>query len=58
MPPQSGNVANSISDHLTQFLLVLGQFTGVQPHRAKEKTSFHSSDPKTFEKNIENTDTD
>ena len=50
MLPQSGNVANSISDHLTQFLLVLGKFTGVQPHRTKEKTSFHNSDPKTFKK--------
>ena len=32
----SGNIAIAISDHLTQFLLVLGQLTGVQPHKTKK----------------------
>ena len=52
----SGNIATSISDNLTQFLLVPGQLTGVQRHKAKEKTSFHNFDPKVFEKDIENID--
>ena len=34
----SGNIATSISDHLIEFLLVLGQLTGVQPHKQKKKT--------------------
>ena len=46
----SGNIATSISDHLTLFLLVPGQLTGLQ------KESFHNFDPKAFEKHIENTD--
>ena len=33
----SGNIATSISNHLTQILLVLGQLTRVQPHKAKDK---------------------
>ena len=45
-----------MSDHLTQFLLVPGQLTGVQPHKVKEKRSFHNYDPKAFEKDIENID--
>ena len=48
--------ATSISDHLTQFLLVPGQLTGVQPHKVKEKRSFHNFHPKAFEKDIENID--
>ena len=52
----SGNIATSVSDHLTQFLLVLGQLTGVQPHKVKETRSFHNFDPMAFEKDIENTD--
>ena len=52
----SGNIATSISDHLTQFLLVPGQLTGVQPHKANEKRSFHNFHPKAFEKDIVNID--
>ena len=52
----SGNITTSISDHLTQFLLVLGQLTGVPLHKAKEKRSFHNFDPKAFEKDRENID--
>ena len=52
----SGNIATSISDHLTQFLLAPGQLTGVQPRKAKEKRSFNNFDPKVFEKDIENID--
>ena len=52
----SGNIATSISDHFTQFLLVPGQLAGVQTHKAKEKRSFYNFDPKTFEKDIENID--
>ena len=50
----SGNIATSISNRLTQILLVLGQLTGVQPHKAKDKRSFHNFEPKAFEKDIEN----
>ena len=32
------------------------QLTGVQPHKAKEKRSFHNFDPKAFEKDLENID--
>ena len=49
-------MATSISDHLTQFLLVPGQLAGVQTHKAKEKRSFHNFDPKIFKKDIENID--
>ena len=51
-------IATSISDHQTQFLLVRGQLTGIQPHNAKEKKSFHNFGPKVFEKDIENIDQD
>ena len=52
----SGNIATSISDHLTQFLLVPRQLTGVQQHKVKEKRSFCNFDSKAFEKDIENID--
>ena len=48
----SENIATSISDHLTQFLLVPGHLTGIQPHKAEEKISFHNFVPETFEKDI------
>ena len=58
MPPtiSSQEIATSISDHSTQFLLVPGQFTGVQLQKAKEKRSFHNFHSKPFEKDIENID--
>ena len=31
----------------------MGQLTGIEPHKAKKRSS-HNSDPKTFEKDIEN----
>ena len=52
----SGNIATSISDHLTQFLLVPRQLTGVQQHKVKEKRSFCNFDSKAFEKDVENID--
>ena len=52
----SGNIATSIFNHLIQFLLVPGQLTGIQPHKAKENRSFRNFDPKDFEKDIENID--
>ena len=36
----SGNIATSISNHLSHFLLVPGQLTNVQPHKAKKKDHF------------------
>ena len=31
----------------------MGQLTGIEPHKSKKRSS-HNSDPKTFEKDIEN----
>ena len=52
----SGNTATSISDHLTQFLLVPGQLTGINRTRQMKKRSFHNFDPKAFEKDTVNID--
>ena len=52
----SGYIASSISDHVTQFLLTPGHLTGAQPHKVKQRRSFHSYDPKASEKDIENID--
>ena len=52
----SGNIAASISNHLTQILIVPGHLTGVQLHMAKEKRPFCNFCPKAFEKDIENID--
>lgn len=52
----SGYIASSISNHVTQFLLTPGHLTGVQPHKVKQRRSFHSYDPKASEKDIKNID--
>ena len=47
-----GNITTSISEHLTQFLLVPSQPKDTQLHELKELRSFHNFDPKEFEKDL------
>ena len=52
----SGNITTSISDHLTQFLLVPDQLKDIWSLKLEEIRSFHNFDPKTFEKDLQKID--
>ena len=52
----SGNITISISDHLIQFLLVPDQPKDIWSLTLEEIRSFHSFDPKAFEKDLQKID--